>query len=36
MDVVVKDGYKYLDMGGGVYALILDEDGNPVKDEAVH
>lgn len=36
VEIVVQDGYKYLDLGNGNYALLMDENGNPAKDEIIH
>lgn len=35
-EIVIKDGYKYLSLGNGQYALLMDEEGNPAKEEVIH
>lgn len=33
MNIICIDGYQYLDLGNDEFALIMDEDGNPVKED---
>lgn len=34
MKIVIRNGYQYFDLGDENYALVMDEDGDPLEAEA--
>jgi len=34
MKIVIRNGYQYFDLGDGNYALVMDEDGEPLEADA--
>ncbi len=32
-DIICIDGFQYVYLGDGNYALIMDEEGNPLKED---